>query len=162
MTDNVAYESADSLSLNSGGESRRGGNKTEPSPDQKRGTRGDEDDTKDNDGDGEYVTIDSLYEAPPTQGRHEGRRQRNEKGHTHKGAADRVTDDNDDDDVMKDNDVYQSSSGFSSDEIYGPRDCSKPTTARTDGAEKNIFDLSDGERDDSDDDIYISSSAVTD
>ena len=161
MIDNVAYESADSLGLNSSCESRRGGNKTEPSLDQKRGTSGDEDDTKDDDGDGEYVTIDSLYKAPPTQGRHEGRRQRNEKGHTHKGAADRVTGDNDDDDVMKDNDVYQSSSGFNSDEIYGPRDCSNPTTVRTDGAEKNIFDLSDGERDDSDDDIYISSSAVT-
>ena len=161
MIDNVAYESADSLSLNSGGDSGRGGTKTEPSLDQKRGTSGDEDDTKDDDGDGEYVTIDSLYKAPPPQGRHEGRRQRNEKGHTHKGAADRVTGDNDDDDVMKDNDVYQSSSGFNSDEIYGPRDCSNPTTVRTDGAEKNIFDLSDGEGDNSDDDIYISSSAVT-
>ena len=102
-----------------------------------------------------------MYKAPPTQGRHEGRRQRNEKGHTHKGAADRVTGDNDDDDVMKGNDVYQSSSGLNSDEIYGPRDCSNPTTVRTDGAEKNIFDLSDGEGDNSDDNIYISSSAVT-
>ena len=153
MIDNVAYESADSLGLNSSGES--GLCRTEPEPsrhrlDQNRRASEDHNDAKGEDSAGEYVTINDSCKSSSAPGLHEIRQQRNENEHADKREAG-WTDDNDKDDdcVMTNNDVCESTSGLYLDEIHGLGNDGvhlEPIKVKTGDTEENIYALPDSDR----------------